>query len=58
MHRALDKKEYLVIIQDNFYLFCLKTYVVTPHLKHLDGTIQMRGHMRNKKHYNEIELCM
>ena len=31
------KKEYLVIILD-------KTYVVTPHLNHLDETVLMRGH--------------
>ena len=33
--RALDKKEYLVIIRDNFCFFCIKTYVVTPHLNRL-----------------------
>ena len=27
--RALDKKEYLMIIRDNCCLFCIKTYVVT-----------------------------
>ena len=37
-------REYLVIIRDNFCQFCTKTYVVTPHLKHLDETVQMRGH--------------
>ena len=32
---ALDKREYLVIIGDNFCQFCIKTYVVTPHLNRL-----------------------
>ena len=44
MPRALDKKEYLVIIWDNFCLFCIKSYVVIPHLNRLDETVQMRGH--------------
>ena len=34
--RALDKREYLVVIRENFCKFCIKTFVVTPHL--------MRGH--------------
>ena len=42
LYRALDKREYLVIIRDNFCLFCIKTYVVTPHLNCLDETVQMR----------------
>ena len=42
--RALDKREYLVIIGDNFCKFFIKTYVVTPHLNRLDKTVQMRGH--------------
>ena len=42
--RALDKKENLVIIRDNFCQFCTKTYVVTPHMNCLDETVQMRGH--------------
>ena len=42
--RALDKREYLVIIRDNFCLFCFESYVVTPHLNRLDETVQMRGH--------------
>ena len=42
--RAIDKREYLVTIRDNFFLFCIKTYVVTPHLNHLDEMVQMRGH--------------
>ena len=54
---ALDKKVYLVIIWDNCSYFCIKTYVVTPHLNHfikayvvtphlnhLNEMIQMRGH--------------
>ena len=44
MSSALDKKEYLVIITDNFCQFCTKTYVVTSHLNRLDETVQMRGH--------------
>ena len=42
--RALDKREYLVIIRDNFCSFPIKTYVVSPHLNRLDETVQMRGH--------------
>ena len=44
LFRALDKREYLVIIRDNFCLFCFEPYVVTPHLNRLDETVQMRGH--------------
>ena len=44
MYRALDKREYLVIIRDNFCIFCFEPYVVTPHLNCLDETVQMRGH--------------
>ena len=33
-----------MIIRDNFCKFCIKTYVVTPHLNRLDETVQMRGH--------------
>ena len=40
----VDKREYLMIIRDNFYYFCNKTYVVTPHLNRLKETVQMRGH--------------
>ena len=42
--RAVDKRKYLVVIGDNLYKFCIKTYVVTPHLNCLDETVQMRGH--------------
>ena len=42
--RAPDKREYWVIIWGNFLYFCIKTYVVTPHLNRLDETVQMRGH--------------
>ena len=42
--KALYKREYLVIIRDNFCYFCVKPYVVTPHLNRLDETVQMRGH--------------
>ena len=40
--RALDKREYLVIIRDNLCQFCTKTYVVTLHLNHLNETVQMK----------------
>ena len=33
-----------MIIRDNFRKFCIKTYVVTPHLNRLDETVQMKGH--------------
>ena len=42
-HRVLHKKEYLVIIRDNFCYAVQKPYVVIPHLNCLDGTVQMRG---------------
>ena len=41
---ALDKREYMMIIRDNFCKLCIKTYVVTPHLNRLVKTVQMRGH--------------
>ena len=44
LFRVLDKSEYLVIIRENFCRFCLKTYIVTPHLTPLDETVQMRSH--------------
>ena len=44
LNRALDKREYWVIIRDNFCQFCRKTYAVTPHLNCLYETLQMRGH--------------
>ena len=33
-----------MIIRDNFCIFWLKTYVVTPHLNRLNKMVQMRGH--------------
>ena len=33
-----------MIIRDNFCKFCIKTYVVTPHMKRLVETVQIRGH--------------
>ena len=33
-----------MIIKDNFCYFCIKTYIVTPHLNRLVETVQMRGH--------------
>ena len=44
-NRALDKRGYLVIIRDKFCTFCIKIYVVTPHLNRLIETVQMRGHI-------------
>ena len=38
--RAVDKG----VFDDNFCKFCVKIYVVTPHLNRLDKTVQMRGH--------------
>ena len=32
-----------MIMRDNFCKFCIKLYVVTPHLNHLKETVQMRG---------------
>ena len=43
VNRAVDKREYLVIIRDNICLFCIKTYVVTPHLNCFEETVEMRG---------------
>ena len=31
-------------LRDNFSYFSFKLNVVTPHLNHLIGTVQMRGH--------------
>ena len=44
IYRALNKKKYLMIIQDNFCLFCIKTHVVTLRLNCLNKVVQMRGH--------------
>ena len=44
MFRAPDKREYWMIIRDNFSYFSSKPYVVTRHLNRLNETIQMRGH--------------
>ena len=41
IYRALDKREFLVIIRDNFSYFSLKPYLVTPHLNRLIETVQM-----------------
>ena len=48
-----------MIIRDNFCSFCVKTYVVIPHLNSLIETVQMRGHnimvsMSNKKNSPSI----
>ena len=40
--RALDKREYLVIIRDNFCQFSTITFIMTPHLNRLNETVQMR----------------
>ena len=42
--RAVEKREYCMVIRDNFCYFCIKTYVVTPYLNHLVETVQNRGH--------------
>ena len=34
----------LMIIRDIFCSFCMKTYLLTPHLISLNQTVQMRGH--------------
>ena len=43
-NRPLDKRECLMTIKDNFCSFCIKTYVVTPHLNCLIEMVQLRGH--------------
>ena len=43
--RALDKRGYLMIIEDKFSYFSMKPYVVTPYLNRLVETVQMRGHI-------------
>ena len=43
-YRALVKREYLVIIRDNFCSFFIETYVVTPQMNRLDKTVQMSSH--------------
>ena len=40
----LNKREKFMIVRDNFCLFCIKIYVVSPHLNRLIETVQMRGH--------------
>ena len=42
--RAVVKREYLMIIRDNFCQLCMKPYDVTPHLNRLVETVQLRGH--------------
>ena len=42
--RALDKREYMMIIRDNFCELFIKTYVVTAHLNRLEEVVQMKGH--------------
>ena len=47
-----------MISRDKFCQFCIKMYVVTLHLNHLDKTVQMRGHnsgsMRKKENYHPM----
>ena len=49
-----------MIIRDIFCKFCIKTYIVTPHLNRLSEMVQMMVHniyivsMRNKKNYQQI----
>ena len=42
--RAVDKREYLMIIRDNFFQFGIKPYVVTRVMKRFVETVHMRGH--------------
>ena len=45
MYRAQDKREYLMIIRDNFCLFLFilgKNKYCYPHLNRLDDTVQIR----------------
>ena len=45
--RALDMREYLVMIRNNeiiFCKFCIKMDLVNAHLNRLDETVQVRGH--------------
>ena len=59
--RALDKREYLVIIKDNFCKFYIKTYVVTPHLNRLVETVHIRGHIiwfEEKKEKLSLRTCL
>ena len=44
IYRALDKREYLMIIRDDFSYFTRKPYVVTPHLNCLIEMVQRMGH--------------
>ena len=45
MFRALDKREYLMIIEYDFSYFSFKPYVVTPYLNRLSETVQMSSHI-------------
>ena len=54
MSRALDKREYLVIIRDTFCQLCTKTYVVTSHLNRLNETVQMKGHSTLEPRYYTV----
>ena len=51
---ALDKRQYLVIIRDNFCKFWEKNYVVTPHLNRLIEGSQNMVSLKNKKNYPEL----
>ena len=54
--RAVDKREYLLKIRDNFCLFSIKTYVVTPHQNRLSEGSQHMISVRNKKNYPSINI--
>ena len=46
-----------MIIRDNFCEFCIEPYVVTPHLNHLDETVQIKGNnirFEIKKNYPQL----
>ena len=39
--KALDRREYLKIIRDNFSYFSFKPYVATPHMNRLDRRFRL-----------------
>ena len=48
-----------MITRGNICYFCIKIYVVTPHLNRLNGLGEGSQHMvsmRNKKNYHQTEL--
>ena len=53
-NKALDKREYLMIIRDHFCQFCIKSYVVTPNPDGSDEVSQHKVSMRKKKSYPQL----